>query len=53
LGSKGDNIGSGEGFTNKEFHSLNHSPNIFRVIKSRRIEWARDVAKLDGRSALK
>ena len=41
------NIGSGEGY-NKELHSLYHSPNIVRVIKSRRLRWARME---EGRSA--
>jgi hypothetical protein len=29
---------------NDELHSLYSSPNIFRVIKSRRMRWARHVA---------
>ena len=39
---------------NEEFHSLYCSVNIFRVIKSRRLEWAAHVARMDeGRSAFK
>ena len=39
---------------NEELHSLHHSPNIVRVIKSRRLRWAGHVARTkEGRSALK
>ena len=39
---------------NKELHSLYRSPNIVRVIKSRRLRWAGDVARMEvGRSAFK
>ena len=39
---------------NKELHSLYRSPNIVRVIKSRRFRWARHVARMEeGRSASK
>jgi hypothetical protein len=35
---------------NDELHDLYSSPNIFRVIKSRRIRWAGHVARLgEGR----
>ena len=38
----------------KELRSLYRSPNIIRVIKSRRLRWAGHVAKLEeGRSAFK
>ena len=39
---------------NKELHSLYRSPNIVRVIKSRRLRWAGHVAKMEeGRSVFK
>ena len=39
---------------NEELHSLYRSPNIVRVIKSRRLRWAGHVARMDeGRSAFK
>ena len=30
---------------NEELHNLYHSPNIVKLIKSRRLKWASDVAK--------
>ena len=39
---------------NEELHSLHRSPNIVRVIKSRRFRWAEHVARREeGRSAFK
>ena len=39
---------------NEELHSLYRSPNIVRVIKSRRLRWAGHVARMEeGRSAFK
>ena len=39
---------------NEELHSLYRSPNIVRVIKSRRLRWAGHIAKMEeGRSAFK
>ena len=39
---------------NEELHSLYRSLNIGRVIKSRRLRWARHVARMEeGRSAFK
>ena len=39
---------------NEELHSLYRSPNIVRVIKSRRLSWAGNVARMEeGRSAFK
>ena len=39
---------------NEELHSLYRSPNIVRVIKSRRLRWAWQVARMEeGRSAFK
>ena len=37
---------------NEELHNLYRSPNIVRVIKSRRLRWAGNVARMEeGRSA--
>ena len=33
---------------NQELHSLYRSPNIVRVIKSRRLRWAGHVARMEG-----
>jgi hypothetical protein len=33
---------------NKEFHNLYSSPNIIKVIKSRRMQWAGHVACMGG-----
>ena len=39
---------------NEELHSLYRSPNIIRVIKSRRIRWAVHVVRMEeGRCAFK
>ena len=39
---------------NEELHSLYSSPNIVRAIKSKRLRWARHVAKMEkGRSGFK
>ena len=39
---------------NEELHSFYRSPNIVRVIKSRRLKWAGNVARMqEGRSAFK
>ena len=39
---------------NEELHNLYRSPNMVRVIKSRRLRWAGDVARMEeGRSAFK
>ena len=41
-------------FHNGELHSLYCSPNIFRVIKSRKLRWAGHVARMEeGRSGFK
>ena len=41
-------------FINEELHSLYRSPNTVRAIKSRRLRWAGNVARMDeDRSALK
>jgi hypothetical protein len=42
------------GLHNEELHSLYRSPNIVRVIKSRRLRWAGHVARMEeSRSAFK
>ena len=38
---------------NEELHSLYRSPNIVRVIKSRRLRWAGHVARMEGGSAFR
>ena len=39
---------------NQELHSFYRSPNVVRVIKSRRLRWAGHVARMEkGRSAFK
>jgi hypothetical protein len=39
---------------NDEIHNLYSSPNVFRVIKSRRMRWARHVARMvEGRGVYK
>jgi hypothetical protein len=44
-GPKRDEEGSWRKQHNDELHGLYSSPNIVRVIKSRRMRWARDVAR--------
>ena len=54
FGPKKDENGDWRRFHNEELHSLYCSPNIVRVIKSRRLRWAGHVARMqEGRSALK
>ena len=39
---------------NEELHGLHRSPNVVKVIKSKRLKWARDLARMEeGRSAFK
>jgi hypothetical protein len=48
---KGEEDGSWRKLHNDELHSLYSSPNIVRVIKSRRMRWAGHVARMGaGRS---
>ena len=54
FGPKGDENGKLRRLHNEELHSLYRSPNIVRVIKSRRLRWAGYVARIEeGRSAFK
>jgi hypothetical protein len=45
FGPKREEDGSWRKLHNDELHSLYSSPNILRVIKSRRLRWARYVAR--------
>jgi hypothetical protein len=50
FGPKREENGSWRKLNNDELHSLYSSPNIFRVIKSRRMRWAEHVARMgEGR----
>jgi hypothetical protein len=46
FGLKSDEDGSWRKLSNDELHSLYFSPNIVRVIKSRRMRWAGYVARI-------
>jgi hypothetical protein len=51
---KKDENGDWRRLQNEELHSLYRSPNILRVIKSRRLRYAGNVARMEeGRSAFK
>ena len=53
FGPKRDEHGEWRRLHNEELHSLYLSPNILRIIKSRRLRWAEHVARMEeGRSAL-
>jgi hypothetical protein len=45
FGAKSEEDGSWRKFHNDELHNLYSSPNIVRVIKSRRMRWAGHVAR--------
>jgi hypothetical protein len=50
FGPEREEDGSWRKLHNDEFHSLYSSPNIVRVIKSRRIKWVGHVARMgEGR----
>jgi hypothetical protein len=50
IGPKREEEGSGRKLHNDELHNLYRSPNIVRVIKTRRMRWAGHVACMgDGR----
>ena len=54
FGSKRDENGEWRRLHNEELHSLYRSPNIVKVIKSRRLRLAGHVSRMEkGRSALK
>ena len=54
FGPKGAENGEWRRLRNEKLHSLYRSPNVVRVIKSRRLRWARHVARMEeGRSAFK
>ena len=44
---KRDENGEWRRLHNEEFHSLYRSPNIVRVIKSRRLRWAGHIARME------
>jgi hypothetical protein len=53
FGPKRDENGEWRRLHNEELHSLYRSPNIVRVIKSSRLRWTGQVARMaDGRSLL-
>jgi hypothetical protein len=49
FGPKREEDGSWRKLHNDELHSLHSSPNIVRVIKSRRMRWAGHVARMGER----
>jgi len=54
FGPKRDENGEWRRIHNEELHSLYRSPNIVRVIKSRRLKWAGHVTGVkEGRRAFK
>ena len=54
FGPKRDENGEWRRLHNEELHSLYRSPNIVRVVKSRRLRWAGHVARMEEvRRALK
>ena len=54
IGSKRDENGEWRRFHNEELLSLYRSPNIFRVIKSRRLKWAGHISRMEeSRNAFK
>ena len=54
MGHKRDANGEWRRLHNEELHSLYRSPNLVRVIKSRRLKWTGHVARMEeGRSAFK
>jgi hypothetical protein len=52
FGPKSDEDGSWRKLNNYELYSRHSSPNIVRVIKSRRMRWAVHVARMGGERCL-
>jgi hypothetical protein len=52
FGPKREDDGSWRKLHNDELHNLYSSPNIVRVIKSRRMRWAGHVASMGGQRCL-
>jgi hypothetical protein len=44
-------IGGRRKLHNEELHNLYSSPNILRIIKSNRMRWAWNVARMENRNA--
>ena len=53
FGLKRDENGEWRRLHNEEPHSLYCSPNIARMIKSGRLNWAGHVVRMEGKSAFK
>jgi hypothetical protein len=52
FGPKRDEVkGDWRKLHNEELHNLYSSPNIIRIIKSRRIRWAGHVARMGDKNA--
>jgi hypothetical protein len=47
FGSKRDENGEWKRLHNEELHSLYSSPNIIRIINSRRLRWACHIARME------
>ena len=54
FGPKRDDNGEWRKLHHEELHSLYHSPNIVRVIKSRKLRWEGHIARMEeGKSVFK
>ena len=47
MAPKRDDNGEWRRLHNEELHSFYHSPNIVRVIKSKKLRWAGHVARIE------